>query len=136
MPNVWTFGAEPEHGSRWRGTMTGTELLTVAQMREADARTIAAGTSGYALMLRAGEAVATAVARRAGDQVLVLCGPGNNGGDGLVAAALLRKRGVAVEVALLGSPQALAGDAALAAAEWGGPIFPLSEAKLDGASLV
>ena len=99
-------------------------LLTVAETRRADAAAIAAGTSGLALMRRAGAAVARRAAALAGEgaRVLVLCGPGNNGGDGLVAAALLADRGFAVTVALLGPRAALRGDAAEAAAGWPGPV--------------
>src|SRR5262249_27628631 len=67
------------------------ELLTPEEMGEADRRTIAAGTRSYLLMERAGEAVAAAVGRMVplGARVAILCGPGNNGGDGFVAARLL-----------------------------------------------
>src|SRR5215211_3999543 len=99
-------------------------LLTTDAMREADARTIAAGTPGTLLMERAGRAVADAVramlptARR----VLVACGPGNNGGDGFVAARLLSQTGYAVIVALRGARDRLRGDAAEMAALWQGPV--------------
>lgn len=98
-------------------------------MRAADARTIAAGTPGYVLMQRAGEAVADAADRMLTGQgsVLVVCGPGNNGGDGFVAARLLAQRGHTVAVALLGSPAKIRGDAALAFSEWRGPVVPADE---------
>jgi NAD(P)H-hydrate epimerase len=99
-------------------------LLTNAQMREADARTIALGTSGYALLTSAGEAVAAAAEEmligRGG--ILVVCGPGNNGGDGFVAARLLAERGHDVAVALLGPPERIKGDAAQAFMDWSGPL--------------
>lgn len=103
-------------------------LLTVAEMAEADRLTIAGGTRGEQLMERAGRAVADAVARRmrAGQSVLVLCGPGNNGGDGFVAARLLRERGCHVTLALHGDVGSLSGDAAWAAAGWSGTVVPLS----------
>lgn len=99
-------------------------LLSVAEMAAADAATIAAGTPGLVLMERAGKAVADAVTRRIrpGQSVLVLCGPGNNGGDGFVAARLLAERGCRVTLALAADPTALKGDAALAAQGWTGPV--------------
>ncbi|MCZ7529339.1 MAG: hypothetical protein M5U31_02725 [Acidimicrobiia bacterium] len=80
-------------------------LLTPDEMSAADAATIAAGTSGEVLMGRAGRAVA----RRAlglldggyGKRCVAVCGAGNNGGDGLIAAEALRRRGVGVDVARL-----------------------------------
>lgn len=102
------------------------ELLTPAEMAEADRLTIAAGTPGYVLMERAGIAVADAVARLAplGGRVAVLCGPGNNGGDGYVAARVLRQRGFRVTVAASTPPRT--GDAARAAEQWGGSVAPLA----------
>ena len=76
-------------------------VLTPAEMAEADRRTIAAGTPVEVLMERAGRAVAWMVRRRHapyGTRVLVVCGKGNNGGDGLVAARVLRGWGAAVDV--------------------------------------
>lgn len=85
---------------------------------------IAAGTPGIVLMEKAGRAVADAVTRRirSGQRVLVLCGLGNNGGDGFVAARLLGERGCRVTLALAGERTALQGDAALAAETLAGPI--------------
>ena len=98
------------------------ELLTPAEMSEADRFAIAAGTPGIALMERAGLAVADEAARLAKSRgrIVVLCGPGGNGGDGFVAARLLAKRGYAVELGLLGQREALRGDPALAAARYEG----------------
>ncbi|MDJ1156735.1 NAD(P)H-hydrate dehydratase [Chelatococcus sp. SYSU_G07232] len=114
------------------------ELLTSGEMRAADARTIAAGTPGRVLMERAGRAVADAVSARhpVGTRVLILCGPGNNGGDGFVAARLLVTRGYRVEVALLGEREALKGDAALAAADWKGPVAAAAAARPDEARII
>jgi len=112
-------------------------LLTPQQMGEADRLMITGGISGAALMEKAGCGVADAISRRWPLQPLVvLCGPGNNGGDGFVAARVLAERGWPVRLALLGSVAALRGDAAEAAQGWRGPIEPLTPAALDGASLV
>lgn len=100
------------------------ELLDNAEMALADRLTIAGGTPGIDLMERAGTAVADAVAARhsAGSRVTVVAGPGNNGGDGFVAARLLAERGYRVTVMLVGDPARLKGDAALAAKAWRGGI--------------
>jgi hydroxyethylthiazole kinase-like uncharacterized protein yjeF len=105
------------------------EILTPLEMAEADRRTIATGTTGIELMERAGSAVAehaAAIAPRG--RVAVLCGPGNNGGDGFVAARLLRERGHEVELALLGARETLTGDAAAAAQRWNGRIVSVETA--------
>src|SRR5437773_12582302 len=88
-------------------------LLRPQQMGEADRLAIGGGISGIALMENAGRAVADAVSRRWPRQpLLVLCGPGNNCGDGFIASRLLAERGWLVRLALLGSREALKGDAA------------------------
>jgi hydroxyethylthiazole kinase-like uncharacterized protein yjeF len=113
-------------------------ILSVAEMAAADRAVIAAGTSGLDLMERAGEAVADAVLRRAGRgaRVLVLCGPGNNGGDGYVAARLLRGRGMAVTLASTCDLSALGGDAAAMAARWGGPVASMESVTAEDHDLV
>ena len=101
------------------------EILTVAQMGAADRAAMDAGTPGAALMERAGRAVAEAiVARFSPRPIVVLTGPGNNGGDGYVAARLLRDLGWPVRIESLGEPRAA--DAMAAAAAWGAPVRPLT----------
>ena len=112
-------------------------LLSVEQMRAADASAIAGGVAGRALMERAGIAVACAAAERwPGRHVLVLCGPGNNGGDGFVAARRLREAGTRVRLAMLGRRDRLKGDAALAASDWQEPVLPLSPDLLGESELI
>jgi hydroxyethylthiazole kinase-like uncharacterized protein yjeF len=114
------------------------ELLTTAEMAEADRRTIASGTAGIELMENAGRAVAEAVAARhpPGARVAVVAGPGNNGGDGFVAARVLAERGYRVRMLLLGDPKRLKGDAAIAAQRWRGPSLAAEPAALMPADVV
>ncbi len=114
------------------------ELLSNAEMAAADRLTIAGGTAGIALMERAGAAVADAVAARhpAGSTIVVLAGPGNNGGDGFVAARVLAERGYRVRVMLAGELARLKGDAAIAAATWKGPIAPADPEGFADAGVV
>jgi ADP-dependent NAD(P)H-hydrate dehydratase / NAD(P)H-hydrate epimerase len=84
------------------------EILTPAQMGEADRLTIAAEHfDGYRLMLNAGNAVARHLLAHYGDatEFHILCGPGNNGGDGYVAARVLARSGAAVHVWASGKPK-------------------------------
>jgi ADP-dependent NAD(P)H-hydrate dehydratase / NAD(P)H-hydrate epimerase len=112
-------------------------LLSVAEMGRADAAAMARGIAGERLMEAAGRAVADAIQVRASKRpTVVLCGPGNNGGDGLVAARYLRDAGWSVRVALLGERAHLSGDAALNATRWGRDIEPLALSSLDNAALV
>ena len=94
----------------------GMEVLTTGEMERADRLAIAAGTPGFALMLSAGQAVAAAAMDMAEEgAILVIAGPGNNGGDGFVAAAELAAHGREVQVILLCERDSLQGDAASAA---------------------
>lgn len=109
-------------------------LLGPAEMARADRAAVALGQSGERLMLRAGEAVAASLRRRWTPRpVLVLCGPGNNGGDGYVVARALAEAGWPVRVAALGDP---GGDALRHRRRWTGPVEPLAPEELDGAALV
>jgi hydroxyethylthiazole kinase-like uncharacterized protein yjeF len=119
--------------------MHGHELLTAEEMGRADRLAIAAGVTGLQLMEAAGRAVADeaiALLARTGAAVAVLCGPGNNGGDGFVAARVLREQGCGTRVGLLGARERLTGDAAAMADRCGGDIEPLTPAMLGGADLV
>lgn len=113
------------------------ELLTPDEMAESDRLTIAGGVAGIALMERAGRAVADAVARRPlGTRVVVVAGPGNNGGDGFVAARVLAERGYPVRVLLVGAVDGLRGDAAEAARLWRRSIEPAKPDAVAGAGVI
>jgi hydroxyethylthiazole kinase-like uncharacterized protein yjeF len=101
-------------------------ILTAKMMRAAEQSVIDAGTSVETLMERAGAALAEAVIGFAGRMpALILCGPGNNGGDGYVAARLLAERGANVRVAAFAEPTAAA--AKWARSQWPGEIELLGE---------
>lgn len=120
-----------------RGREGPIRLLTVAEMYAADAGAIAAGVSGLQLMEAAGTAVADEIKLQFSPRrTVILCGPGNNGGDGFVAARKLKAAGWSVTVALLGFPDVLKGDAAAMAARWTGAVVPLSPDALKGAGLI
>lgn len=114
------------------------DLLSVAQTRRLDACAVARGVCGYALMEAAGAGLARAAldAAPGARSAAVLCGPGANGGDGFVAARHLAGAGLSVAVHALGPRAALTGDAALAAADWSGPVAPLADWRPGRESIV
>src|SRR5689334_18514456 len=113
------------------------ELLTTAEMAQADAIAVRLGIESFALMRRAGTAVADAAARMApSGPVLVAAGLGNNGGDGFVAATKLAAQGRDVVVMLLGDAAKLKGDAARAAREWRGKVIAFDPALIGGQAVI
>ena len=114
------------------------ELLSNAEMAKADRLTVAGGTPSIDLMERAGKAVADAVAARHAlrEPVVVIAGPGNNGGDGFVAARILAERGYRVRVLLAAELDRLKGDAALAGKAWKGPVASADQGGIDGAGVI
>jgi hydroxyethylthiazole kinase-like uncharacterized protein yjeF len=117
-----------------------TELLTAAQMRAIEVAAIASGeVTGLELMERAGRGVVDAVFeewpefRATSHRAVVLCGPGNNGGDGFVVARLLKEWGWDVEVFLYGTPEAMPPDARVNYERWlgMGEVKPLTGAEID-----
>jgi hydroxyethylthiazole kinase-like uncharacterized protein yjeF len=114
-----------------------TALLDVRRMGEADRLTMAAGTPVTELMENAGRAVAREIGQRwPARPVAVLCGPGNNGGDGFAAARHLSEAGWPVRIALLGPRDHLTDEARHHAERWRGAVEPLTPAVLDRAELV
>ena len=106
-------------------TMHSAALVDVAEMKLAEQAAMAAGVPGLELMERAGRSVAEAItARWSARRVLVLCGPGNNGGDGFVVARYLGQAGWSVRVALLGAWESLRGDALAQAERWAAHAGP------------
>jgi hydroxyethylthiazole kinase-like uncharacterized protein yjeF len=108
-------------------------IVSTAEMRAAEQSFFARGHDSFALMQAAGAAVAAAIEAAHPDHrqaILVLCGPGNNGGDGFIVADLLRGAGNAVTVAASRAPDAYQGDAARAAEMWAGAgrVLPLERA--------
>ena len=114
------------------------ELLTAEQMAEADRLAIESGVKGATLMENAGRAVAGEISHRFPDAeaIAVLCGPGNNGGDGFVAARHLRERGYNVRLGFNGDPARLSSDAAAMAKLWGEGREKLSADLLAGSDVV
>ena len=117
---------------------SSTRLLTCSEMGDADQAAIAGGVPGLALMENAGRSVAEEATDMTPGfgRVAVLCGPGNNGGDGFVAARYLARRGRRVRLGLLGERSALSGDAGDMARRWDGAVEPLDVAVLERADLI
>jgi len=112
-------------------------LLTPAEMAQVDRASMAAGVAGIDLMEAAGRAVSDAVRQHwTRRPVVVLCGPGNNGGDGFVAARHLLESGWPVRLALLVPRAALKGDAAVNAARWCGDVEAFEPGILEHADIV
>jgi hydroxyethylthiazole kinase-like uncharacterized protein yjeF len=113
------------------------EVLTSDEMERADRLTIAAGTPGFALMLSAGQAVAEAAMGLVEEgPILVVAGPGNNGGDGFVAAAELSAQGREVSIILMCERDHLQGDAASAARGWKYPVLPFNPQAIGKPALI
>ncbi len=113
------------------------EILSVDEMYRADAAAKIAGVPTLDLMEAAGAAVAERVAACVpAGPVAILCGPGNNGGDGFVAARLLAASGREVRLALLGDRESLKGDARVNARRWSGEVAPLVSGSIERAAIV
>jgi NAD(P)H-hydrate epimerase len=113
------------------------EILTVEEMSRADALAVKAGVPSLDLMEAAGRSVFRALRKRwTRRRMLVLCGPGNNGGDGFVVARYLKQAGWPVALGLLGDIKKLKGDAAAMATLWSGEVQELNISLLEGADLV
>ena len=112
-------------------------LLPPEQMYQADALAVEAGISSIDLMENAGQSIVDEMmSRYEPGPVAVLCGPGNNGGDGFVVARLLQEAGWPVRLGLLGGISALKGDAAHMAGLWQGDTEPLGKDQLSDAAYI
>jgi NAD(P)H-hydrate epimerase len=116
-------------------------VVSSAEMRAAEQAYFAGGNDSYALMRRAGAAVADAIMNaHVPDvgKVLILCGPGNNGGDGFVVGELLRQARYDVHVASMRSLEHYHGDAAKAAQGWGqgGSVLPFEPAAFPKPAVI
>lgn len=110
-------------------------LLTPAEMAAADRAAIAAGTSGYTLMQAAGTAVVHQIqARYARAPIAILCGPGNNGGDGYVIASQLAASGWPVTLFAMAPP--MTDDAKQASVDFAGSVHPLANFRAADHALV
>ncbi|MEQ1509693.1 MAG: NAD(P)H-hydrate epimerase, partial [Sphingopyxis sp.] len=115
--------------------IAGAPILTAAEMRTAEMAACADGVTMGDLMERAGDALAELAWRMAaGRPVHILAGPGNNGGDGAVAARVLRARGADVTLTALADPATDLGREARRG--WGGPVRAIDSAALRGAIVV
>lgn len=128
-------------GSASEFSVSGQEILAVKEMYAADTAAVEAGVPSLTLMENAGEAIVREIRRRWPPGVVtVLCGPGNNGGDGFVVARLLTGLGWQARVGMLGKADALKGDAAVNAKRWqddcSGAIHNLGSSILEGATVV
>lgn len=113
------------------------ELLTPEEMGRADALAVEGGVPSLTLMENAGTAIADAITERLTEQrVLVLAGPGNNGGDGFVVARHLAERGWPVRLALFGAKSKLKGDAAKMAGQWSGEVEKADTDAIGDAELI
>lgn len=119
-------------------TSTGAEiLLTPSQMGEADRLAVAAGVKSFRLMQAAAKAVADVILEHYYQRsVLVLCGPGNNGGDGFLVAQILKERGWPVQARLFDQKEKVSGDAALALGEWTGRVDAPQPTDIGDADLI